>query len=439
LEQKCIKLQQFINPMYFQLDFDKSQMKKLEKENKKLMTTLEEEVAMSNKHKQVALVLIKERKHYMEKLAVLQHHNTYLDNALKEDKNTMKAMVEGLAQEGHKSLLMEAAVEKQLSEFDTEREQLRGRLAKEEARSAELAAHVEQLKLQLELGGFQTIRGASPVLTPSSKALASQSPKVFKDTRVPVVHVRNSPDRDSPVAAPAQVRQPDSGAGRHAIVDMNNGPLVGKMGLDRTIHQHHVQQDKPVPAQKPTELNASRLSPNVIASSGTVFTSASGNTTVFTTPSGTRISLNVGSNLSPSSLPHKPAALGRGVPPPLPPNKPQVYIPPGSSSVVAPARRENMVRPVDGGGSVLPQCPALATDATGSHVQSAHEPALQKLGITISKDKITITNPHSPRQRPGSGRTGSRVQSNVNMVQNSGSGDHAASGQRKPAQVGVRY
>ena len=411
-------------------------MKKLEKDNKKLTTTLDEEKAMSNKHKQVALVLIKERKHYMEKLAVLQHHNTYLDSALKDDKTKLKTMVEGLAQEGHKSLLMEAALEKHLSEFDTEREQLRGRLAKEEARSADLGAHVEQLKLQLELGGLQTIRGSSPVLTTSAKGLAGQAPKVFKDPRVPVV--RDSPDRDSLLGGLPQVRHGDSGAARHPIIDMNNGPSVGSLAMDRTLQSQLFQQEKPVPAQKPTELNASRMNQNVIASSGNVFSSASGNTTVFTTPSGTRISLNVGSSLSSSSPPRKPAPLGRGAAPPIPPNKPQVYIPPSSSSVAAPVRRDNMVRQGDGGG-ILPQCATIATEASDSHVRSGHEPALKKLGITISKDKITITNPHSARERLGSGRSGSRVQSNANMVQPSGTGDSAASGQRKPAQVGVRY
>ena len=390
---------------------------------------------MSAKHKQVALVLIKERKHYMEKLAVLQHHNTYLENVLKEDKSKMKTMVEGLAQEGHKSLLMEAALEKQLSEFDTEREQLKGRLAREEARSAELAAQVEKLKLQLEAAGSQPVRGTSPVVSPPVKTAVGQTPKPFKDTRVPVVHIRNSPDRESPVTVSPVARQPgiESGA-KHATVDINNGPVVGK--VTERVGQHFIAQERPVPAQKPLEMNTSRV--NVIASSGTMFSSTPGNSTVLTTPSGTRISLSVGAGTS-SVGPRKPGPLGRGVPPPLPPNKPQVYIQSGSSANVMP-RKDNMVRP---GGGVPSKSPNLATDTTGLHVQPAQQSALQRLGITISKDKITITNPHSAHERtpapPISGHPSTRIQSGADIVQPSNNGDPAVTGQRKPAQVGLRY
>ena len=414
---------------YFQLEFEKSQVKKLEKENKKLSTALDEERIMSTKHKQVALVLIKERKHYMEKLAVLQHHNTYLENVLKEDKTKMKTMVEGLAQEGHKSLLMEAALEKQLSEFDTEREQLKGRFAREEARSAELAAQVERLKLQLEMSGSQPLRGTSPIVSPPVKPMG-QIPKPFKDTRVPVVHIRNSPDRESPSTASSSVaRQVDLGS-KPATVDINNGPLVGK--VTERIGQHYIGQDRPVPAQKPLELNTSRVS--VIASSGPMFSSTPGNSTVLTTPSGTRISLSVGASPS-SGGSRKPGPLGRGVPPPLPPNKPQVYIQSGGPGNVM-QRKDNMVRP---GGGV----PSKSADTTGLHVQPAQQSALQRLGITISKDKITITNPHSPHEcnqgQPMSGRPGTRTQSSASLVQSSNNGDPTASGQRKPAQVGLRY
>ena len=46
---------------------------------------------------------------------------------------------------------MEAAMERQLSEFDIEREQSRAKLNREEKRNRDLEAEVEQLRQQLEL------------------------------------------------------------------------------------------------------------------------------------------------------------------------------------------------------------------------------------------------------------------------------------------------
>jgi hypothetical protein len=96
---------------------------------------------------------------------------------------------------------------------------------------------------------------------------------------------------------------------------------------------------------------------------------------VFTTPSGTRISLNVG---PPSSnLPRKTSPVGRGTPPPVPPNKP-AYVPQAAprKDIVA---RPSSARSDPGSGTGKPQPPT-------------------KFGITISKDKITISSPDSPNE-----------------------------------------
>ena len=53
---------------------------------------------------------------------------------LAEEKSRIDAMAEGLEEESKKSLQMEAELEKQLAQFDTERQQLRAAIAKEEKR-----------------------------------------------------------------------------------------------------------------------------------------------------------------------------------------------------------------------------------------------------------------------------------------------------------------
>ena len=133
-----------------QVDFEKGQVKKLEKEAKKLTASLEEERAASAKHKQVALMLIKERKKIMEHMVVLQHRNSQVESTLKGEEGRMKNFAEGLAEESRKSVQMEAAMEKQLAEFDVEREHLKQDLAREEQRNQELSREVEHLRGQLE-------------------------------------------------------------------------------------------------------------------------------------------------------------------------------------------------------------------------------------------------------------------------------------------------
>jgi hypothetical protein len=95
------------------------------------------------------------------------------------------------------------------------------------------------------------------------------------------------------------------------------------------------------------------------------------NATMFATSSGARISLNVGTANS-----QRP---NRGAPPPVPPNKPHVYIPPSP-----------------GGGTCV----------TASPTPSPKPVTPSKFGITISKDRFSISSDQgqgSPRVvTPGS-------------------------------------
>ena len=123
----------------------------MEKDLKKTLANLEEERANSIKHKQVAVMLIKEQKKLIEKLVKDRQKINKYEEQLREEKDKTTNVVEGLVQESKKSLKMEAAMEKQLSDFDVEREQLRGRLAKEESKNRDLSCQVESLQHQLDL------------------------------------------------------------------------------------------------------------------------------------------------------------------------------------------------------------------------------------------------------------------------------------------------
>lgn len=59
-----------------------------------------------------------------------------------QEKESCQALARELEEERRRALRMEARVEEQLAEFDTEREQLRSRLKKEEAHCCQLQQQV---------------------------------------------------------------------------------------------------------------------------------------------------------------------------------------------------------------------------------------------------------------------------------------------------------
>lgn len=61
-----------------------------------------------------------------------------------QEKESCQALARELEEERRRALRMEARVEEQLAEFDTEREQLRSRLKKEEAHCCQLQLQVRK-------------------------------------------------------------------------------------------------------------------------------------------------------------------------------------------------------------------------------------------------------------------------------------------------------
>ena len=354
---------------------------------------------MSEKHKQVALMLIKERKKLCERLLVAEHRSNQAVKVIETEKVKSKSMAEGLVQESKKSLKMESALEKQLSEFDVEREQLRGRLGREENKNRELVAEVQQLKKQLEMmqkqlslttgrpEGPQSIEIRSTGVAPRGSPVggisqANKTPKGYKTTppttppenrRVPGAGAvappsphYESPERDLPQTPPA------SGGDtmvRRAVMHLPKGSAAVS-----SPRSSHTGTEKQIPVSVKPE-----ASPRInISSSGTQVVQASPGTTVFTTPQGTKISLNYGSSPNAQRKPNQ--QVSRGTSPPVPPNKP-MYVPQGTprnNGTRPGSARTDTASPPTSGATTKPQVPT-------------------KFGITISKDKITISNPEGPQ------------------------------------------
>ncbi|XP_066285066.1 cortactin-binding protein 2-like isoform X2 [Branchiostoma lanceolatum] len=141
-----------------QVDFEKSQLRKMEKDKNKAMAMLEEERAH---HQQIGVLLAKERKRLASKLIQERQQLKDVHKGLQDQKDKVRSMAEGLVQESKKSLKMEAEMEKQLSEFDIEREQLRSKLSREEAKNRDLQTEVDEYRKQLEDMRKSLLKGAS--------------------------------------------------------------------------------------------------------------------------------------------------------------------------------------------------------------------------------------------------------------------------------------
>ncbi|KAK6321741.1 hypothetical protein J4Q44_G00087170 [Coregonus suidteri] len=172
-----------------QLEFERGQVRRLEKEQKKVLVQLEEERLQ---HKQLSSALAKECKWASQRALEEGHRLAEAGRRLEKEQGEILALRAELQEERRRALQMEARVEERLAEFDTEKEQLRSRLKREEAQCCLLQEQVEALRreLQGERGPEEEeerrdspvdTSGGSPLLRPpphSSQVEGGKEPKV---------------------------------------------------------------------------------------------------------------------------------------------------------------------------------------------------------------------------------------------------------------------
>ncbi|XP_048683035.1 CTTNBP2 N-terminal-like protein isoform X1 [Caretta caretta] len=163
-----------------QLEFERTQVKKFEKEQKKLSSQLEEERA---RHKQLSSMLVLECKKATAKVVEEGQKAGELSLKLEKERSKVSKLEEELASKKKRGLQMEAQVEKQLSEFDIEREQLRAKLNREENRTKALKEELESLKkalkeLEVPCQGTSPAEHSEQNPSAMSRAVATESPLV---------------------------------------------------------------------------------------------------------------------------------------------------------------------------------------------------------------------------------------------------------------------
>ncbi|XP_031596322.1 CTTNBP2 N-terminal-like protein [Oreochromis aureus] len=217
LEKERERLQQ-------QLEFERSQVRRLEKEQRRITDQLEEERAQ---HKQLSCALAKECKWASARALEEGHRLSELSRKLEKEKETCQSLRKELEDERTKALRMEARVEEQLAEFDTEREQLRSRLKKEEAHCCQLQLQVEELKRKLEeVNTTKETRGAITAPTePGEKEWATKVPpgKSLVDS-IKVEDIEE--DRNKPPSQANGHHCPAETNGHHGPQNGNENPPI---------------------------------------------------------------------------------------------------------------------------------------------------------------------------------------------------------------------
>ncbi|KAM4554337.1 cortactin-binding protein 2 isoform 2-T2 [Fundulus diaphanus] len=152
------------------LEMEKLQLQSLEKEHRKLTAQLKDE---REKNKHIVMMLVRECKQLATRVVEESQRFDELQARLDEETRTSGRLQEELSTERQRSQQMEAKMEKQLSEFDTECEQLRARLGREEAESQGLRQQVEQLRT--ERGDGKDDAAVAPLAAPGVEPVTADS------------------------------------------------------------------------------------------------------------------------------------------------------------------------------------------------------------------------------------------------------------------------
>ncbi|CAG7727351.1 unnamed protein product [Allacma fusca] len=258
-----------------ELEVEKQLRARLESELKETQDAQEEE---KSRHKNIVLLLLTERKRILRQFIEERKRSADLSAMLDDEKRQALGMAEGLEEESQKALRMEAELERQASSFRAERDRLESMVAVEEERRLDTESQLKSLRVEVESLRKQLAEAHSVAMFQAS--LNNSSNTVVKKNPL-----QSNVVRPTATVTSVPVPQPTTGIAKS------------------------VSPVQPAP-----------VSPNATVSNSVLQAKP---------PSGEKNSgIGGGSLVAP-----KKYSLGRGVPPPVPPNKPSV--PPKSGTLTA--------------------------------------------------------------------------------------------------------
>ncbi|XP_070169449.1 CTTNBP2 N-terminal-like protein isoform X2 [Polyergus mexicanus] len=331
-----------------ELELEKQEKKRLELELKKANDHLEEE---KNRQKQIVLLLLAERKKIIMKYIEERKRSEDLAQILSEEKVRIDSMAEGLEEESKKSLQMEAELEKQLAQFDMERQQYRQALTKEEKRAKDFETELEKLRAEMDMWKESQVRGPArgvgvtppppPAKPANLVAMPTLRPASAPQTMKGTVLGTGTPMVSSKVVQPTAtvssvpVSGPTTGIARsvapgQALRGVAYTPNLTSVGGESTAPPDTQAVDKRQPVV-PAPVNTAAAA-KLITSSQAAAAAGKLGFHVGQSAASPIVSPAVQAPTAGGLPPVKKPPISRGVPPPVPPNKP--VVPPKKEAAV---------------------------------------------------------------------------------------------------------
>jgi len=305
LEKERIRLKQ-------DLDVHFTEKQNLEAALKESLNSLEEE---KGKQKQIVLVLLADRKKLMKLYLEEKKRSEDLAQMLQDEKKKMSTMAAGLEEESKRSLAMEAELERQINQFGCERQQLREKLVSDEKRYRELddalrkaRADVDHFKKQLSEAhriAMSQQSGQPPFVTSSPTTVASVSATQSQYVNIPVT----SQTSLNKLNSASYNSNPNANAGGFGHA---SHPALIPAGLTTATISLMDQESPPSSDMFPYSQMSVTKSISAVLMNKTPVQSTGNSSRKPLTDSATST--------------NRKTALGKGVPPPVPPNKPVVPV-----------------------------------------------------------------------------------------------------------------
>uniref|UniRef100_UPI0037E92ECA CTTNBP2 N-terminal like b n=1 Tax=Semicossyphus pulcher TaxID=241346 RepID=UPI0037E92ECA len=244
-----------------QLDAERATVRRLEKEQAQAVSQVEDSLSQQQ---QLSSTLTLE----LQKASSLAQEEaqkvSQLRALLQEETGALEKLRGVLAEEKSRGAQQEARSERQLAEFDTEREQMKARIGREEERSRELERQLEELRKRLaETGGCkEEVKEAVPEVSESVSKVMAASASVQTETDGKMAPKSTSLSKVNGYHAHKETEpmQEGRGAENGAVVENGGGTL-----LHSPLHPH-LHPHPPSPSSTASSsLSSSPISSPVLA------------------------------------------------------------------------------------------------------------------------------------------------------------------------------
>ncbi|XP_071398603.1 CTTNBP2 N-terminal like b isoform X1 [Centroberyx affinis] len=235
-----------------QLEVERAALRRLEKEQEQAVGQAEESLTQQQ---QLSSALTLELQKASSQAVEEAQKVSQLRTRLQEESNALENLRGALEGEKSRAAQLEATAERQLAEFDTEREQMKDRIRKEEERSRELERQVEELRKRLEgsVGGKEEVKEAVKE-SPPKMVVVSTSVQTEHDGKISVTPKTTSMSKVNGhhTLKDTESQQEGRGAENGGVIENGGGAT-----LHSPLHPH---------PQSPSSTASSSLSSSPISS-----------------------------------------------------------------------------------------------------------------------------------------------------------------------------